>query len=143
MSGELLSPLIERLLNFGALDAHFQSITMKKGRQGQLCTVLCTENTLDAVTNCIFKHTSTFGFRMIRKERRILDRQFDIVQTERGPVNIKVGLLRNAVVQISVEFKDAQIIANQHDLSVQEVFQFSLAQHRHQFPHRYSKTEEA
>ena len=138
MSGELMVPLIDQLLKNGALDAHVQSITMKKGRQGQLFTILCSSQTQESVLQCLFKHSSTFGCRMITKERTILERQFDTVQTDTGPVAIKIGIYRNKVVQISVEYEDANSIAKEQNRSIQEVYRESLYLHQSQFPHRYS-----
>jgi uncharacterized protein (DUF111 family) len=49
MSPELLAPLLERLLEAGALDAYLTSVLMKKGRPGQLVSVLAPPARREAI----------------------------------------------------------------------------------------------
>ena len=138
MSAELLSPLMERLMEAGALDVTLTPILMKKGRSGHLCTILSTEANLDSVVESLFTHSSTFGCRFTRKQRRTLERTWDTVQTELGPARMKIGHQGNVQRQMSVEFEDAKRLAEQHIRSVASIV--ALVQHEHwkQFPHRYT-----
>ena len=77
MPAEHLAPLIEHLLESGAVDAHLQSIIMKKGRPGFLCTVLTSNDTLPSVLDALFTHSTTFGCRMSTKTRAMLRREWD------------------------------------------------------------------
>ena len=138
MSAELLSPLIERLMEAGALDVTLTPILMKKGRSGHLCTILSTEEHLESVVESLFTHSTTFGCRFTTKQRRTLHRTWDTVQTELGQARMKIGHQGNVLRQMSVEFEDAKRLAEQHIRSVSSVI--AIVQHEHwkQFPHRYT-----
>ncbi len=138
MSAELLSPLLDHLLAAGALDATLTPILMKKGRAGHLCTILTSPSQKDSVIQTLFRHSTTFGCRFIAKERQILDREWDSVHTEFGTVRMKIGLQGNTVVQMSIEFADAQQVATAHSLSLTEVIPLIQYLHREQFPNRYT-----
>ena len=140
MSAELLSPLLDRLLEAGALDATLTPITMKKGRAGHLCTILTTDGHLDAVVDGLFTHSTTFGCRFVTKERRTLTRSWDVVETPLGSARMKVGHLGNTIKQTSVEFEDARRLAEQHMRSVSEVMGIVQQEHWKQFPHRYQRS---
>lgn len=140
MSAELLSPLIDRLLDAGALDATLTPIIMKKGRAGHLCTILATASQLDTVIDSLFTHSSTFGCRFTTKERRTLTRSWDTVETPLGSARMKVGQIGNEIKQTSVEFEDARQLAEQHMRSVSEVMGIIQHEHWKQFPHRYKRS---
>ncbi len=140
MSAELLSPLIDQLLKAGALDATLTPILMKKGRAGHLCTILTTEYNKESVLDALFTHSTTFGCRLLRKERIILQRMWDSVQTPLGEARMKIGLRGNTVCQISVEFEDARALATQHSLSLTDVIPLIQRNHHTQYPHRYDTT---
>ena len=137
MSAELLGPMIDRLIESGALDVTLTPILMKKGRAGHLCTILSTREHLDRVITALFTHSSTFGCRFTHKERRILERTWDTVQTVLGEARMKIGHQGNVLRQMSVEFEDAKHLAEKHVRSIASVT--ALIQHEHwkQFPHRY------
>ncbi len=140
MSAELLSPLIDRLLQAGALDATLTPTLMKKGRSGHLCTILTKETTKESVLTALFTHSTTFGCRLLEKERVILERSWDTVKTPLGDARMKIGLQGNSVCQISVEFEDAQALATQHNLSLTEIVPLIQRLHHTQYPHRYHTT---
>ena len=140
MSAELLSPLIDRLMDAGALDATLTPIIMKKGRVGHLCTILTTTSQLDAVVDSLFTHSSTFGCRFTSKERRTLTRSWDTVETPLGSARMKIGQSGNEIKQTSVEFEDARRLAEQHMRSVSEVMEIIQHEHWKQFPHRYKRS---
>jgi pyridinium-3,5-bisthiocarboxylic acid mononucleotide nickel chelatase len=118
--------LFERLFQVGAIDVYRQPIQMKKGRSGWLLTVLLNDQNIEQISGVIFANTSTFGLRYIRKERIILERKIQRVDTIYGPASIKIGLLRNNEVQRSVEYEDALRIAKEHNLPLQQVYDVIL-----------------
>lgn len=140
ISAELLSPLIDQLLHAGALDATLTPILMKKGRAGHLCTILTKESNKESVLEALFAHSTTFGCRLLHKERVILKRMWDNVQTPLGEARMKIGLRGNTVYQISVEFEDARALATQHSLSLTDVIPLIQRNHHTQYPHRYDTT---
>src|SRR6187402_75620 len=103
-SSEVLGAAMEHLVAEGALDVWFQPIQMKKHRPGVMLCVLCEEGVRDVLTDIILTETTAFGVRVERIHRVKLARRFKIVETEYGPIAIKLGLKGDRVVQVAPEF---------------------------------------
>mgnify|MGYP001764166633 FL=1 len=86
---------------------------MKKGRPGQMFQVLCQPAQRDELTQILFRETSTLGVRCYFVQRTALERRWEMVQTEWGPVRVKVGILDGAVVNAVPEFEDCRALAEQ------------------------------
>lgn len=127
LSPELLAPLIETCLAAGALDAWLAPILMKKGRPGQLLSVLCPPERVAAVEETVFRHSTTLGVRRRVVERRALERRWEDAATPWGPVRIKVGLLGTEVVNRAPEFEDCRRVAEAAGVPVKEVYAAALA----------------
>jgi uncharacterized protein (DUF111 family) len=91
MSPELAGHVIERALAAGALDAWWTPITMKKGRPAFLFGALAATATRDAVVEMLLRETTTIGVRFDRVERTILARDAVTVDTEYGPIAVKLA----------------------------------------------------
>ena len=90
---QFMGALLPRLLSLGALDAMLAPVTMKKGRSGLWLVVICEPADARRLAEAVLAETSTLGVRM-REERRIeLPRYTLEVQTEYGPVQVKVARL--------------------------------------------------
>lgn len=89
MTPETIGFAMERLLEAGALDVYTTPIGMKKCRPGVLLTVLCREEDRRALTEQLFRHTTTLGVRLSVHERDTLSRRSVTVQTPDGPVRVK------------------------------------------------------
>ena len=113
LPGEHLPPLINALLDAGAVDAFASPILMKKGRSGLLVTALTGKDTVDAVTDAMIRHGSTFGVRRYSAERTVLDRWHETVETPHGTVRVKIGALHGEVLHAAPEFEDVQARADQ------------------------------
>lgn len=113
MNPQILPYVLEKLLAAGAADAWLQPILMKKGRPGQMFQVLCQPAQRDELTQILFRETSTLGVRCYFVQRTALERRWEMVQTEWGPVRVKVGILDGAVVNAVPEFEDCRALAEQ------------------------------
>ncbi len=89
MTGEALAFACGQLLDAGALDAYSVPATMKKGRPGQVLTVLCAPERKDALIRAIFAHTTTNGLRARRCAKYFLRPRTETAQTPYGPIRIK------------------------------------------------------
>lgn len=89
MTGEALAFACGQLLDAGALDAYAVPGTMKKGRPGQVLTVLCAPERKDALIRAIFAHTTTNGLRARRCAKYFLRPRTETAQTPYGPIRIK------------------------------------------------------
>lgn len=132
LSGEHLPPLLDALLNAGALDATAAALWMKKGRSGLLVTALATQDKAAAVTEAMLRHGSTFGVRQTAAERTVLDRWFEEVDTPWGAVTVKIGALNGEVLHASPEFETVAAVAHASGRPVPEVHAAAMAAWRNQ-----------
>lgn len=89
MSPEALAFACERLLEEGALDVYATPGTMKKGRPGQVLTVLCPPDREEAVARAVLRETTTNGLRARRCGKYFLPPRTETVETAYGPIRVK------------------------------------------------------
>jgi uncharacterized protein (TIGR00299 family) protein len=125
-TGELVARAIEAALEAGALDAWAAPLTMKKGRPGVLLGALCEEGRRAAVSAALFAETTTLGLRRHRVERDVLGRRIETVETEYGPVRVKVALLGEREVGAHPEYEDCAARARERGVAVRAVIAAAL-----------------
>jgi uncharacterized protein (TIGR00299 family) protein len=121
MNPQLFGPLMDGLLAAGALDVFFTPVQMKKGRPGTLVTVLGTPDSRDALTDILFRDSTTIGVRYQEMDRCVLERTVETVQTPYGPVRFKVARRDGRVLNAAPEFDDCQVAAAEHGVSIKAV----------------------
>ena len=121
MNPQLFGPLMDALLAAGALDVFYTSVQMKKGRPGTLVTVLAKPASRDALTNVLFRDSTTIGVRYQEMERCCLERTIETVQTPYGPVRFKVARRDGRELNASPEFDDCELLAAEHGVSIKTV----------------------
>lgn len=89
--GEAFGYLLGRLMDAGALDAHFLPVYMKKNRPAYQLQVICTEAQRAELERIIFQETTTIGIRRVRMKRTVLPRTEREVQTAYGPARVKIS----------------------------------------------------
>ncbi len=117
---EMISHTMEQLLENGALDVFVTPVTMKKNRPGHLLTVLCNPEDQSVLSRVLFEETTTLGIRTSMKNRTVLPRSVEEVETIYGTVRVKIGDL-NGAKRVSPEFDDCQKRAQENDCTVAEV----------------------
>jgi uncharacterized protein (TIGR00299 family) protein len=103
--------LLERLREAGAADAWCTPVLMRKGRPGQVLSVLVDAERLDLVCRLIFTETTTLGLRVRGVERRALRRDEVQVTAAGHPIGVKRGFLGDVLVTVQPEYDDALNIA--------------------------------
>jgi len=101
----------ERALAAGALDVSSSPLQMKKGRPGQLITVLAPPGRVDSLVDMLFRETTTIGVRAWEARRRVLAREMVRVETPYGAVAVKVSRLNGHVLNAAPEFEDCRRLA--------------------------------
>ncbi len=131
-SPQALAYAVERLWSAGALDVTVQPAVMKKGRAGQILSVICKPGDVLRIQELILSETSTIGTRSYEVGRLIADRRWQEVTLSRGGrVRIKVALDRQGnVVNAAPEFDDCAAYASEHQLPVKEVIAEAVARFR-------------
>jgi len=126
LSPQVLAYAMERLLAEGALDVFSVPVQMKKNRTGALLTVLAKREDADRLTKVMFAETSTLGVRRREERRQILDRRWETVETEWGPVRIKIANMNGTVANCAPEFEDCRRIAAERNVPLKTVMQEAL-----------------
>ena len=125
-TGQSLGYAGERLMDAGALDVYIVPIIMKKGRPGQLLTVLCRPMDVAALEAMIFAETSTLGIRRHTARRSKLAREHVTVETRFGPIRVKLGCRDGATVQAWPEYDDCVAAARGAGTPLRDVQQEAL-----------------
>jgi len=111
----------EKALEAGALDVFCAAIQMKKGRPGQLVTVLTPLERADALVELLFCETTTIGARSYEARRRTLAREFISVETPLGAVRMKVARENGRVLNAAPEYEDCRRIAMERGIPLKQV----------------------
>ncbi|HMD33003.1 MAG TPA: nickel pincer cofactor biosynthesis protein LarC [Candidatus Acidoferrales bacterium] len=117
----------ERALAAGALDVTSAPLQMKKGRPGQLITVLAPPGRADALTDLFFRETTTIGVRAWEARRRVLAREIVSVETPYGPIPVKVSRMNGRVLNAAPEFEDCRRIALDRGAPLKQVLAAAAA----------------
>ncbi|MHB1318294.1 MAG: nickel pincer cofactor biosynthesis protein LarC2 [Anaerolineae bacterium] len=121
MTGEALGYALERLLEFGALDAWYTPIYAKKNRPAVVLSVLARLEDGDQVTRAILTETTTLGVRTRVVDRVVCERETVLAETRWGAVPCKVKRLDGQLLSVKPEYEDCARIAREHTLSLEAV----------------------
>lgn len=111
MSPQVFGHVMELALEMGALDCYLTPIQMKKDRPGVLLSVLCRLERKNELTAMLFAETTTLGVRSYEVERRALERELVRVETQYGPIDVKVAWLNGNVVNEMPEYEQCRAAA--------------------------------
>jgi uncharacterized protein (TIGR00299 family) protein len=133
-SPQIIGHVMDRVLELGALDCFFTPVQMKKNRPGVLLSVLCGREQKSAVMKLLFMETTTLGVRSYEVSRRALERSVVRVETQYGPIDVKVAHLDGRVVNEMPEFEQCREAATKANVPlklVEEAARLALAKFRH------------
>jgi uncharacterized protein (TIGR00299 family) protein len=120
-SPEDLAFLADQLRQAGALDVFSQAITMKKGRLGQLLSVVATPDQLPVLRQVWWRHSPSLGLREQQQQRWALQRRHQQCATPLGPVRIKWALQPDGQWRSKIEHDDLAALASRHGLALAQV----------------------
>ena len=126
MPAEWLGPLLNQLLDAGALDAWFTPIQMKKNRPAVQLSVLCAPEKAPELRALLFAHTSTLGVRQREIQRYSLPRRSVQVETRFGPIRVKLAEYAPGQWKAAPEFEDCLAAARAYGVPLAEVYQAAL-----------------
>lgn len=121
MNPEIYGYLFDLLLGQGAKDVYITPVYMKKGRPGNLLSVLVEADQVESTAATILAETTTIGVRYHNVERRKLKRRITRVTTPYGPVRLKVVDLEKDDRAVP-EYEDCAALARQHNVPLQTVY---------------------
>jgi pyridinium-3,5-bisthiocarboxylic acid mononucleotide nickel chelatase len=126
MNPQLFGSTMEQLYAAGALEVFYVPVQMKKNRPGTLLTVICRPEHRPALSDIVFRETTTIGLRHAEVERECLTRDVVTVETPLGPVRVKRAWRGGRIVNAAPEFEDCAAIARNTAHSVKEVQAIAL-----------------
>ena len=123
MNPQIFGLLMDRLYANGALDVFYVPIQMKKNRPGTLVTIVALPLQREALSNIVFRETTTIGVRFREMDRERLDREEVEVETSLGVVRFKLARRpgTDVILNASPEFGDCARLAEEHGLPVKAV----------------------
>ncbi|HCL25838.1 MAG TPA: TIGR00299 family protein, partial [Dehalococcoidia bacterium] len=113
----------ERLFAIGALDVWNTPIQMKKNRPGTVLSVLVPKDKEREASELILRETPTLGIRIRNVDRYVAGREMTTIQTDMGPVAVKVKLLDGRPVSAAPEPDEVGRVARETGRPFQEVYQ--------------------
>jgi len=132
-SPQIIGHVMERAFELGALDCFFTSVQMKKNRPGVLLSTLCGREEKEALMRLLFTETTTLGVRSYEVSRRALARSVVQVETQYGPIDVKVAHLDGRVVNEMPEFEQCREAAAKASVPlkiVEEAARLAIAKKR-------------
>ena len=120
--GLVLGYAQERLFALGALDVWYTPVQMKKNRPGAVLSALVPPHVERAAVEMILRETPTLGIRSRLVDRYVAHRHSLTIETELGPVSVKVKSLDGSPVSVAPEPDDCRRIAIETGLPFQEVY---------------------
>jgi pyridinium-3,5-bisthiocarboxylic acid mononucleotide nickel chelatase len=127
LSPQLLGHVAEQALAHGALDVMLTPVIMKKGRPGTLITILANPSDSARLQQLLLRETTTLGVRIRHDHRSCLDRTHTTVETQYGPIRMKIGSLDQHEYNAAPEFEDCRAAAKLHNIPVKQVQQAAIA----------------
>ena len=121
MNPEVYGYLFDLLLEKGARDVYITPVHMKKGRPGNLLSVLTDEALLDEVIDTVLGETTSIGLRFHPVERRKLKRSSSTVSTAYGPVRVKICHFDDQC-RLTPEYEDCARLARQRQVPILSVY---------------------
>ena len=126
MNPEVYGYLFDRLLEQGACDVYATPVLMKKGRPGNVLSVLAPAGRLDELAAVVLQETTTIGLRYYGVERRVLERQIRAVATPYGEVNVKFSCI-DGRRRAAPEYEDCARLAQEHQVPLLSVYEAARA----------------
>ncbi len=126
MNPEVYGYLFDRLLEQGASDVYATPVLMKKGRPGNVLSVLAPAGRLDELAEIVLQETTTIGLRYYGVERRVLERQIRTVATPYGEVGVKFSCI-DGRRRAAPEYEDCARLAQAHQVPLLSVYEAAQA----------------
>lgn len=133
MTGEMLGYVQERLMEDGALDVWISTVQMKKGRPAVVLSVLCRPDRETRLVDLVLRETTTLGVRRRAVERYIADRELAQVETEYGPVPVKIKRIKGKVAGVHPEYEACREIAMRTGVPLRELVESATTVARNKF----------
>lgn len=126
VTGEVLSRLMELLMDAGALDVSVLPALMKKGRSGNVIRVIARHEEMDRLAKIMIRETGSLGVRVFLSLHRYLaEREARAVNVEicnqTFQVAVKISRMEGKLLNVKPEYEDCKRIADETGLPLRVV----------------------
>ena len=121
MAPNLVAALCEDLIKAGALDVSVTPALMKKGRPGNLITIMSPPELEARLADHLLRHSTTLGIRMSTAQRVTAQRRIIEVKTRFGSAHVKVKELYGKPFDVAPEYEDCRRISRETGVDLREV----------------------
>jgi len=122
MNPEFYEYIYDKLFKAGAADVFLTNIIMKKGRPGNMLSVICEPGKEDILKEIIFTESTTVGIRSFPFKKDTLSRKFESIETPYGKVTVKRSFYNEKEVSCKPEFEECRKIAEEKGISLKIVY---------------------
>jgi uncharacterized protein (TIGR00299 family) protein len=126
MNPQIFGVLMDKLYAAGALEVFYSAVQMKKNRPGTLMTVVASPDRREAMTEIVFRESTTIGVRYQELSRECLDREMVAVETPLGAVRFKVARRNGRVFNAQPEFDDLAKLSQERGIPIKDVQALAL-----------------
>ena len=130
LNPQVYETVFDRVFAAGAVDATLAPVMMKKGRPGNLLSVLAPREKVEAVLAVLFADTTALGIRTQEVQRRVLPRRFVSVRVDGHDVRIKLADHAPGRSKASPEYEDCRRIAEQSGRPVKDIIETAMLMYR-------------
>jgi uncharacterized protein (TIGR00299 family) protein len=127
LTGELAADTLNAAFEAGALDAWTTAIGMKKGRPAIMLSAIAPMDRSHDVGQAMLRESSSLGLRIREVSRVERPRRMATVDTEYGPIAMKVAGGDGLPEQAAPEHEDCRRAAETHRIPVRQVYAAALA----------------
>ena len=128
ISPQVVGYVMDRAFELGALDCYLTHTQMKKNRPGLLVSILCRPDEREKFLQMLFAETTTIGARSYEVTRRALARETVRVETQFGPIDVKVAYPNDGSANVNgnplnvmPEFEQCREAATRAGVALREV----------------------
>lgn len=121
LSPQIYEVVMERLFEAGALDVYLTPVIMKKCRPGTLLSVISEASLVDAICDVIFEETTSIGVRIDDRKRICLHREIKTVETEYGPIGLKIARRDKQALNVQPEYEECKAAAKKYQTPIKRI----------------------
>ncbi|MGD0340157.1 MAG: nickel pincer cofactor biosynthesis protein LarC [Bacteroidales bacterium] len=127
MNPEFFEHISDTLFKAGASDVYISGIIMKKGRPGNVLSVICEPGMEGILREIIFLESTSVGIRTFPFRKDTLSRKFEVIKTPYGDITVKRSFYNEKEVSCKPEFEECRKIALDKGIPVKEVYNKIMA----------------
>lgn len=124
---ELFEHVVAELFAAGARDVWLTAAQMKKNRPGTVLQVIAEPALRETLAAIIFRETTAIGIRDHSVRRLTLPREQVTVETELGPIDVKLSRAPDGTLNVAPEYESCRRLARERRVPLKVVYQAAIA----------------